>query len=292
MQNAPHRIRVYQASDCPELTRLDVSKLGRAYHKIPKIISTKFDSIEARLGIFFLKKYRLNALLSNLTFDIDYHCKNAQIFSTPYGSIGFDINRKFLLSILHTYYGLSKEGNTVSLDLTQSVTKTEDRLKIKLGQELLQLTMVKEVLNETLELKNDYTSIIHQWPYSVRFWLEGYDEYCFSILLDANHVDLLLATSRVDSESDEPKAKNLSSEQIEHMFNNMPLTLTGRLVSINLTVAQLLNIGPGDIIPVSLNEPLPVFIENEQIFSSVVAEERGRLYLSEFNDKTPEMKYE
>ncbi|MCA1923136.1 FliM/FliN family flagellar motor switch protein [Buttiauxella noackiae] len=292
MQNASHRIRVYQASDCPELTRLDVSKLGRAYHKIPKIISTKFDSIEARLGIFFLKKYRLNALLSNLTFDIDYHCKNAQIFSTPYGSIGFDINRKFLLSILHTYYGLSKEGNTVSLDLTQSVTKTEDRLKIKLGQELLQLTMVKEVLNETLELKNDYTSIIHQWPYSVRFWLEGYDEYCFSILLDAHHVDLLLATSRVDSESDEPKAKNLSSEQIEHMFNNMPLTLTGRLVSINLTVAQLLNIGPGDIIPVSLNEPLPVFIENEQIFSSVVAEERGRLYLSEFNDKTPEMKYE
>lgn len=292
MQNASQRIRVYQAADCPELTRLDISKLGRAYHKIPKIISAKFDSIEARIGIFFLTKYRLNAQLHNMTFDIDYHYKNAQIFSTPYGSIGFEINRKFLLSILHTYYGLSKEGSPVSLDLSQSVTKTEDRLKIKLGQELLQLIMVKEVLTETLELKNDYTSVIHQWPYSIRFWLEGYDEYCFSILLDAHHVDLLLATSRVDSENSQPQDKNLSSEQIEHMFTNLPLILTGRLVSINLTVAQLLNIGPGDIIPVSLSEPLPVFIENEQIFNSVVAEDRGRLYLSEFNDKMPEMKYE
>lgn len=53
MQNTLQRIRVYQGDNCPELNLLDVNKLGRAYHKIPKIISAKFDSIESRLGIFF-----------------------------------------------------------------------------------------------------------------------------------------------------------------------------------------------------------------------------------------------
>lgn len=227
-----------------------------------------------------------------MTYQMDCHCKSAQIFSTPHGNIGFEINRMFLLNILHTYYGLSREGNPLSLDLAQPVTKTEDRLKIKLGHEFSQLIMMKEVLNEMLELKNDYTSVINQWACSVQFWLEGYDEPCFSILLDTHHVDLLLATLRVEQKSAEPQVKNLSAEQIEHMFINMPLTLKGRLVSINLTVAQLLTIEPGDIIPVPLNVPLPVFIENEQMFSSVIAQERGNLYLSEFSDKTPEMKYE
>lgn len=292
MQKSSQRIRVYQAADCPEITRLDVNKLGRAYHKIPKIISEKFDSIEYRLSIFFLKKYRLNAQLKNMTFAMDSHSKSAQIFSTAHGNIGFDINRAFLLSILHTYYGLSKEGTPVSVDSVQPVTKTEERLKVKLGHELSQLIMITEILQGSLELKNDYTSVINKWLYSVQFWLEGYDEYCFSILLDAHHVDMLLATLRVDNEGAEPCVSNLSPAQIEHMFIAMPLTLTGRLASVNLTVAQLMKIEPGDIIPVSLNEPLPVYIENEQMFSSVVAEERGKLYLSEFIDKTPEMKYE
>ncbi|MNC80268.1 Surface presentation of antigens (SPOA) [compost metagenome] len=72
----------------------------------------------------------------------------------------------------------------------------------------------------------------------------------------------------------------------------MPLTLNGKLASINLTVAQLLEMTPGDIIPVSLNTPLPVSIGNEQLFSAIVAEDRGKLFLTDFNDKTPEMKHE
>ncbi|MDN6088673.1 MAG: flagellar motor switch protein FliM, partial [Enterobacterales bacterium] len=37
---------------------------------------------------------------------------------------------------------------------------------------------------------------------------------------------------------------------------------------------------------------LPIFIGKEQMFSAVVAEDRGKLFLSEFNDKTTEMNYE
>ncbi|WP_288821500.1 FliM/FliN family flagellar motor switch protein [uncultured Leclercia sp.] len=285
MQTSSHRIRIYHADNCPELTRLDVNKLGRAYHRIPRIITDKFDGIETRLSIFFLKKYRLNAALANITFATDCHCKNVQIFSSPWGNIGFAINRTFLLKTLHTYYGLNKEGTSATTDLSEPVTKTEDRLQTKMGLELTRLIMLQEILNEDFELKNDFAAVINKWSFGIQFWLEGYDEYAFSLLLDANHVDRLLAMLRIESPDTEPKVRSLSPAQVEHMFTSMPLQLTGRLASVKLTVAQLLSIEPGDILPVTLNDPLPVFIGREKIFSSVIAEEKGRLYLSEFKDK-------
>lgn len=292
MQAALNRIRVYQKDDCPEVTRIDVNKLGRAYHKIPKIITEKFDSIEARLSIFFLKKYRMNAALRSMTFDTDCHFKHAQIFENAFGNIGFDINRTFLLNILHTYYGLSKDSNPLAGNSEQPVTKTEERLRNKLGHELAQLTMVQEILGDALELKNDYSSVINQWAWSIQFWLEGYDEYCFSILLDTHHVDILLASLRERNAPNESQPKQLTAAQIEQRFVSMPLFLTGKLASLNLTVAQLLDIKPGDIIPVSLNAPLPVYIGNEQLFSATIAEDRGKIFMTDFNDKTPEIAYE
>lgn len=292
MQSSLHRTRVYQKEDCPEVTRIDVNKLGRAYHKIPKIITEKFDSIESRLGIFFLKKYRMNVVLQSMSFDTNCHLKNAQIFENTYGNIGFEINRSFLLNILHTYYGLSKDSSPVACDIHQPVTKTEERLKNKLGHELAQLAMVQEILAEPLELRNDYSSVINQWAWSIQFWLEGYDEYCFAILLDAHHVDILLASLREKSSQDEKQHKNLSALQIEHMFVSMPLSLTGKLASINLTVSQLMDIKPGDILPVSLNNPLPVYIGTEHLFNSTIAEDHGKIFFTDFNDKTPEKKYE
>lgn len=292
MQTSSNRIRIFQKNECPDVTAVDVNKLGRAYHKIPKIINEKFDDIESRLSIFFLRKYRMNAVLHSMTFDTDCHFRHAQIFDNGYGNIGFDINRSFLLNILHTYYGLSKDSQPITADTVQPVTKTEERLKNKLGHELAQLVMVQEILAQPMELKNDYSAVINQWAWGIQFWLEGYDDYCFSLLLDTHHVDMLLASLREESPHSGQKPRTLTAAQIEHMFVSMPLSLNARLASVNMTVAQLLEIRPGDLIPVSLNDPLPVSVGKELLFNATVAEDRGKLYLTDFNDKTPEMKYE
>ncbi|MDN6018263.1 MAG: FliM/FliN family flagellar motor C-terminal domain-containing protein, partial [Enterobacterales bacterium] len=113
----------------------------------------------------------------------------------------------------------------------------------------------------------------------------------FSILLDNHHVDKMLSNMRGPIEETQPR-ENITPAQIERMFYSLPLKLNGRLASLNLTVSQLLNIEAGDVIPISLNEQLPIFIGKEQMFSAVVAEDRGKLFLSEFNDKTTEMNYE
>jgi flagellar motor switch protein FliM len=294
MNPAPQRIRIHQRDTLPELVKLETSQLGRPWHRLPKLMNDSFDILDARLSIYFLKKLRVNAALKSMTFAIDQHYKNAQIFSTRHGNIAFVIDRILLLNILHDYYGLSKDNSHIAPDDSLPVTKTEERLKNKLGQELTALIINKETFGEELEIKNDYSTVISQWSWCVTFTLEGYDFGSFSILLDHHHVDQMLATLRAPDGGPEGAGKSttLSPAQIERLFTSLPLKLNGRLLSLNLTVAQLADIKPGDIIPAAINDPIPVFIGKEQIFDSAIAEDRGRLFLCDIHDKTTEKSYE
>ncbi|ATF93778.1 flagellar motor switch protein FliM [Cedecea neteri] len=272
--------------------KLEVNKLGRPWHKLPKIMNDCFDTLDARLSIYFLKKFRVNVMLKNMTFTIDRNYKNTLVFSTDYGNLGFDIDRILLLNILHDYYGLSKDSAQVVPDLSQPISKTEERLKNKLGQELTALIVNKETFGEELEIKNDYSTVISKWSWCITFSLEGYEQGAFTLLLDHLHVDRMLAMLRTPDSGDGEPESALSAGQIERLFYDLPLRLNGRLASLNLTVAQIADIEPGDIIPISLNQPIPIFIGKEQIFTAEIAEDRGKLLLSEFNDKAGENHYE
>lgn len=287
MNPALQRIRIHQRNMLPDLVKLETSQLGRPWHKLPKLMNDSFDILDSRLSIYFLKKLRVNAALKSMTFSLDRHCKNALIFATCYGNIAFVIDRILLLNILHDYYGLSKESNLATPDTRTAVTKTEERLRNKLGLELTALIINKETFGEDLEIKNDYSTVKSQWAWCVTFTLEGYDHGAFSILLDSPHVDRMLSALR------SPDAVTSSPQpQLEALFETLPLRLSGRLASLSLTVAQLADVKPGDIIPITMSDPVPVFIGKEQIFDATIAEDRGRLFLCDLHDKTTEKSYE
>lgn len=293
MYSVSPRIRIHQYDDLPDLVKPEISKLGRPWHKLPKLMNDSFDILDARLSIYFLKKLRVNAALKSMTFAIDQNYKNAQIFSTSYGNIAFVIDRILLLNILHDYYGLSKDSNHVVPDDTLPVTKTEERLKSKLGLELTSLVISKETFGEDLDIKVDYSTLISQWSWCITFTLEGYDHGSFTVLLDHRHVDQMLASLRSpDTSQNSAPSAPLSPAQIERLFDTLPLKLNGRLASLNLTVAQIADIKPGDVIPIAVNEPLPVFIGKEQIFEAAIAEDRSKLFLCDIYDKTTEKHYE
>lgn len=292
MKPVLQRLRIHHREQLPKLVKLEVNKLGRPWHKLPNIMNDCFDVLDARLSIYFLKKFRVSVMLKKMTFASDQVYKNTQIFSTIYGYLGFDIDRVLLLNILHDYYGLRKDGTQVTPDLTQPVSKTEERLKNKLALELSALIVNKETFGEELDIKNDYSAVISQWSWCITFSLEGYDEGGFTLLLDPLHVDRMLAVLRVPDGTESEKDVTLSAVQIERLFYDLPLKLNGRLASLNLTVSQLSDIEPGDIIPLSMNPAIPVFIGKEQIFTAKIAEDSGKLLLSEFNDKTVEKHYE
>ncbi|MEI9539506.1 FliM/FliN family flagellar motor switch protein [Enterobacter cancerogenus] len=293
MQAAPQRIRIYQRQALPDMVKLDVSKLGRPWHKLPKMMNDSFDIFDARLSIYFLKKLRVNVALQSMTFAIDQTYKNTQLFSTPFGSMAFSIERTLLLQILHDYYGLGKESRNKSLDVHQPVTKTEDRLKNKIGLDLTRLLIDKETFGQDVEIKSDNTTVINQWSWCVTFTLEGYEQGSFTLLFDNAHVDHLLAKLRSpDADQTTSRQAPPTPAQIERIFYGLPLKLHGHVTSLNLTVAQLARIKPGDIIPVNINENIPVYIGKEQIFDAKIAEDRGKLLLCEFNDRTIEKHYE
>lgn len=275
------------------MVKLDVSKLGRPWHKLPKLMNDSFDIFDARLSIYFLKKLRVNVALNSMHFAIDQNYKNTQLFTTPFGSIAFSIERTLLLQILHDYYGLGKESRNKSLDIDQPVTKTEDRLKNKIGLDLTRLLIDEEIFGKDVEIKSDNTTVINQWSWCVTFVLEGYEKGSFTLLFDNAHVDQMLAALR-SPERGHPGNKQTSPtpSQIERLFYSMPLKFSGHVSSLNLTVAQLAKIRPGDIIPVNINETVPVYIGKEQIFDAKIAEDRGKLLLCEFNDRTIEKQYE
>ncbi|MDU4399796.1 MAG: FliM/FliN family flagellar motor C-terminal domain-containing protein [Citrobacter koseri] len=104
----------------------------------------------------------------------------------------------------------------------------------------------------------------------------------------------MLAILRSPDAADSRAVKSvpLSPAQIERLFDSLPLKLSGRLASLNLTVAQISDIKPGDIIPIAINEPLPVFIGKEQIFEAAIVEDRSKLFLCDIYDKTTEKQYE
>lgn len=284
--------RIYNIEDLPKIMKLEVNKLGRPYHKLPNIFTNNFDILDAKISTYFLKKYRVNVSLDEITFEMDKSHKYAQIFSTPYGNIAFDIDRMLLLNILNDYYGLGKDNVQIHPDAQTPVTKTEERLKNKLGLELSSLVLNARIFGHELDIKNDYSAVINKWSYKITFSLEGYDEGKFHIFLDNQHVDRLLATLRRPNEQERKECESLSNEQLERLVSCLPVRLLGRLSCSQLTVAELMTLKAGDIIPVSLPDRFPLLIGKEQLFNAVIAEDRGKLYFSEFNENINEIKHD
>ena len=197
-----------------------------------------------------------------------------------------------LLHILNDYYGLGKDNVQIHPDVQTPVTKTEERLKNKLGLELSSLVLHPGIFGQELEIKNDYSSIINKWSYKITLSLEGYGEGKFHILLDNQHVDRLLATLRNPNENERKETESLSGEQFERMINCLPIRLVGRLSSSQLTVAELMTLKAGDIVPVSLPNRFPLLVGKEQLFNAVIAEDRGKLFFSEFNENINETKHD
>ncbi|WP_230320676.1 FliM/FliN family flagellar motor switch protein [Erwinia sorbitola] len=291
MRHSCSQVKIYHSGHHPEMMKLEVNKLGRPYHKIPKIFNDMHDSLDAKLNTYFLKKYRVNAALKTMSFEMDAWQKQTKILSSDIGSLAFDIERGLLLNVLHDYYGLNKERQENISSENAPVTKTEERLKNKLAQELVALITGEGLFGKELQIKSDPASLITQWSYRINFTLEGY-EGGFSLLLDNAHVDRLLVNLRQQTESSAISHPEKPVAGLQTSFMTLPVHLTGRLVSIPLTVAELLEIKTGDILPMTPCDRIPLFIGKQPLFNAVIAEDHGKLFFSEFRELNTEKSYD
>ncbi|WP_339057151.1 FliM/FliN family flagellar motor switch protein [Candidatus Regiella endosymbiont of Tuberolachnus salignus] len=284
MQLEKIKAKIYNGEQLSDIKKLDINKLGRPYYKLPKIIADYFDILDAKISFFFLKKYRVNLSLKNVTTEMDCSHKNTKIFSSKLGHVAFDTERNFLLNILNDYYGLSK-NSVIEPSIHVPITQTEDRLKNKLGLELTELFLNHDDFGEKLAFKTTNGVFIKQWSYRLIFSLAGDEQHVFYILLDANHADRILHSQDANDEENKKTTDNNSPLPLEKLFNKLPISLNIKLISVNLTLAELKALEKGEIISISMPDHFPVFIGTEQIFSAIITENRGKLFLTEFNEK-------
>ncbi len=286
MRAKSSKVKIYPAGEHPDMIRQEVNKLGRPYHRIPKLFRDMQDYLDGILGIYFLKKYRVNITLESLNFEPDVWKKNTQIFSSNTGNLAIEIDRTLLLSVLHDYYGLKNDPEELQVRKTLPVTRTEDRLKNKLAHELMLLITESGIFNTIADIRPDPSSLITQWAYRIYFSLTGYPGG-FSLLLDSAHIDSLLAQLRQQSDNRQ-NAQSVAPTATMHSFKTLPVRLTGRVTTLPLTVADLLTLSSGDILPATLAERVPLYIGNKALFQATIAEEHGKLFFTELTELSTE----
>ncbi|WP_017347548.1 hypothetical protein [Pantoea sp. A4] len=267
------RRRVYSANEVEEVIKIETHQLGKPYNQIPAIFKNLRDQIDTRLNVYFLKKLRVNTTLIDIQCHSDVIQKKAQIFSSESGHLALYIDRHFLLQILYDYYGLKRQELTEKPLNDGPLSRTEERLQSKISSDLIQLLLSDTLFGQPLTLSADYAALMTQWAYRVDFILDSYQGGKLSLLLDASHVDLLLANLRAKQNQNRPKRL-----PTRPLFSTLPLRLKGRLTTLSLPTARLSTLQAGDILPIALAESVPLYIGSNSLFSASVCEDRGKLY--------------
>ena len=274
---------------------LDSHRLGRPYHRLPGLFTSKFDILEARVGNYFLKKHRSSLCLKKIACSADINNKHADLLMSEKGHLAFDIDRPLLLTILNNFYGLEGSENSCS-HAERLPTKTEARLRTRLALDLCQILFHPETWGFPLRVKTDNSTIVSQWAYQITFTLGDDANSSFYILLDNAHTDcflnMLRQRERPQSENSDLDRKKSDRAVVSKLIETLPLNLNVKIAGLSMDVASLTAIRPGDIFPLALPDTFPVFIGQSALFHALIVEENDRLYLSDITPTVSETSYE
>ena len=259
---------------------LAVSQLGKPWHKLAEHINKNYDNFDVSLSRYFLNKFRINTSLANIIFSIEENKKCHQLYSCSVGKIAFEIDRPLLLILLNDFYGVT---DSAELNETNEVTQTELRLQERLGDEISQLFLTSEVVGMPITLHPHHNQQHSHWAWSLSFQLRGYSQGVITLHFDHQLIDQILSSLR--QETEQAVQATLSGDQLERQLRRVPFTLTAQLASVETTLERLLTLQVEEVLPIFLNESVPVILGDEVLFQAKVSEHQGQLVLSDFIDQ-------
>lgn len=256
---------------------LDPRTLGRPVHLLPRFTQQLG---EALAGLFRAQRrrhrahYQLGALqlspgLAGLPSD---RWLSAQ---GELGQLACRIERGLLLRLMAQRY-----GETESSEGPPAETATEERLQLQLGRQLI------EVLLQTLGMPAELP--LHAGPLGPvgpGSWLlripvhdEGFQSELL-IALEAPWIDRLLR----DLSAQMPARRAPAGPEGEPLARRLKLKLEARLLEKTLSLGELLDLRPGDVLPARL-QTADVRVDGSRLFTAAVAEHQGKLCLTAFAD--------
>jgi flagellar motor switch protein FliM len=201
--------------------------------------------------------------------------------TTPFGRVAFAMDRPVLLAVLDYRYGAPvRSAADVPAPDDVRETATEERLAATLCARWTESLVACLGPVEPAELTATPcpAPAAGGWTVTVRVTeasLTAPGTLRF-VLDDAAMAHLLrsIAPSR-------EKAKAAPNSQ--PVAARLPLVLTGRLLEKEIALGDVLDLRPGDVIPVSLGLA-DVLVDDARLFTAAVTEHKGKLCLTSFDD--------
>jgi flagellar motor switch protein FliM len=268
---------------------LDPRLLGRPVHLLPQFAVRLQDDLDALMqggGRRYWAGWRLDAVefgrapqLENLRW---------MAVTAAMGTVAVAFERGLLLTLLERRYGGRGAGATQRDPQTERVTATEERLSVVMTQQMVDLLYGRVAANTAMDVAprpvaaGAVVAATMPGPSSwalrvqVRDALERTGQ--FWIVPDQALMATILGSLR--PEQPRPRAARGPSEPLS---SKLQVKLDGRLVSKEMTLGALFDLKVGDVIPVSVGRA-DVLLDEARLFTAAVAESKGKLCLTSFED--------
>jgi len=201
---------------------------------------------------------------------------------TPLGRMFFSMDRALLLSVLDYRYGapVRAAADAPALEAVRE-TATEERLAATLCARWTEtlLRCIDPAAPAELTAAACTPPASGAWQLHVRLGEShlGLEGSLWFVLDDAVMRRILRSVSPA---RDKPKAP---AARQQPTASRLSLVLNARLLEKEIALGEVLDLRPGDVIPVSLGLA-DVLVDDSRLFTAAVTEHKGKLCLTSFDD--------
>lgn len=272
---------------------LDPCLLGRPVHLLPRFAARLADDLAASMQAPAWRRSWAAVRLESVEFG--RVPDQAQLrwlgVACGHGLAAVAFERRLLLGLLNSRYGRRDAAAVPAHDLAaERVTATEERLAVVLTQQLAEVLAARVVAGlATAGVAGEPASLGAATPtgspgkaaWAIRVGLRPAQSGETLQLWIAPDQQLMAAILQgLLSEKGRPRAPRAPAEPLAA---NLQVKLDGRLLSKEITLAGLFALKVGDVIPVSVGRA-DVLLDESRLFTAAVAEHKGKLCLTSFED--------
>ncbi|WP_332674724.1 FliM/FliN family flagellar motor switch protein [Aromatoleum sp.] len=260
---------------------LDPRTLGRPVHLLGKFAALLRHDLAERLRAALNRRYRAHFEISEVAVArldeaADTHWLS---YDSPFGPIGFSLDRALLLCVLDYRYGTA--AGTVK-DAEHAETTTEERLVEMLGRQFASMLVERLASLAALAGSSDLAAPRRAAPPAGAWTISAQ-------LAERRHDVRGMLRLTVDDGTIERVFRALAPARADSFAAPVPLgaalqlDLRARLLEVQMPLGTLLDARIGDVIPVALG-PTAVLVDDAPLFYADVAEHKGQLCLTSFQD--------
>jgi flagellar motor switch protein FliM len=268
---------------------LDPCLLGRPVHLLPQFAARLQDDLDAAMQ-GSARRYWAGWRLEHIEFGRVPQEPGLRWLAVAgaLGTVAVAFERCLLLTLLERRYGGRRVAATPKDPKNERVTATEDRLTVVLTQQMIDLLYARVAVNAAMEVAPDAvpahavaasgTPGANGWAVRIAVRNMADETGQFWIAPDQHLMATILSSLRPE----QPRI-HAARGPAEPLAARLQVKLEGRLISKEITLGALFDLKVGDVIPVNVGRA-DVLLDEARLFTAAVAETKGQLCLTSFED--------